>query len=329
MMDGGTVTGRSALPRDVGVLLMDMGGPASTADIEPFLRALLGDPRILRMPFGFLLRPLLSRRIARARAPKVAPRYEAIGGGSPLLGGHRRIAGALEERLGIPVHVAMRYTAPRLPEAVEDLRRRGVARVVVIPLYPQFSTSTTASAMDDLARNIPREIATVVVERHGGHPAYLEVMVDLLASSRAAAPTDAHVLFTAHSIPESFTRRGDPYVSEITATVQGIADRTGLTATNHSLAWQSVGPVGRWHGPSWEAALVRLHGEGVRALVVQPLSFVSENLETLWDLDIEMRRRCDTLGLTMRRVPAPGREPGYVTLLAELTRQAAAQEGWS
>jgi ferrochelatase len=322
------VTGRPALPKDLGVLLTDMGGPATTGDLEDFLRALLGDPRILRMPLGFLLRPLLSRRIARTRAPKVAHRYDAIGGGSPLLPATRRLAGALEERLEVPVHVAMRYTAPRTAAALDEMRGRGVGRVVVIPLYPQYSTSTTASTRDDLDRHAQPGITCAMVERHADRTTYLDVMTELLATSRAAAPQGAYVLFTAHSVPESFTLGGDPYVSEIAATVLGIASRANLGEKGHSLAWQSVGPVGRWHGPSWEQALDRLRDDGVRDLVVQPLSFVSENLETLWDLDIEMRRRCDTLGISMRRVPTPGAAPGYAALLADLVVETARKEGW-
>jgi len=323
-----TVTGRPALPKDVGVLLTDMGGPASTEDIEAFLRALLGDPRILRMPLGFILRPILSRRIARKRAPRVAPRYEAIGGGSPLLGATRRLAGAVEELLGSPVHVAMRYTAPRVAPALAEMAGRGVERIVVIPLYPQYSTSTTASTLDDLDSSAPATLPRAFVARHADRPEYLDVMADILSATREAAPQGAHVLFTAHSVPESFTAGGDPYVSEIEATVHGISSRSGLDLRGHSLAYQSVGPVGRWHGPSWEEALKRLHDDGVRDLVVQPLSFVSENLETLWDLDIEMRRRCDTLGMSIRRVPTPGSSAGYVALLADLTIEAARKEGW-
>ncbi|MFH1532143.1 MAG: ferrochelatase [Pseudomonadota bacterium] len=322
------MTGRPALPTDVGVLLTDMGGPASTEDIEAFLRALLGDPRILRMPFGFLLRPILARRIARTRTPMVAPRYAAIGGGSPLLEATLQLAAAVEGLLGNPVRVAMRYTAPRLAAALEDLGGSGLERVVVIPLYPQYSTSTTASTLDDLRRNAPSQPAVTVVDRHADRPGYLDVLSGLLAVTRAAAAEGAHVLFTAHSVPESFTRAGDPYVSEIEATVTGIAIRAGLEPRGHSLAFQSVGPVGRWHGPAVGTALERLHGDGVRDLVVQPLSFVSENLETLWDLDIEMRRRCDTLGMSVRRVPAPGTSPGYVALLADLASEAAEREGW-
>lgn len=322
------MTGRTPLPQDLGVLLTDMGGPASTEDLEDFLRALLGDPRIMRMPLGFVLRPILSRRIARTRAPKVAHRYDAIGGGSPLLSATRRLAGAVEERLGVPVHVAMRYTAPRMAAAMDEMRGRGVGRVVVIPLYPQYSTSTTASTRDDLDRHARPGVTCAMVERHADRGAYLDVMAGLLEESRAAARRGAYVLFTAHSVPESFTLSGDPYVSEIAATVRGIASRSGLGEKGHSLAWQSVGPVGRWHGPSWEAALDRLQDDGVRDLVVQPLSFVSENLETLWDLDIEMRRRCDTLGISMRRVPTPGATPAYADLLADLAREIAEKEGW-
>ncbi len=320
--------GRCALPTDVGVLLTDMGGPASTVDIEAFLRALLGDPRIMRMPFGFILRPILSRRIARKRAPKVAPRYESIGGKSPLLDATRRLAGEVEGLLKAPVGVAMRYTSPRLAPAMAELADRGVRRAVVIPLYPQYSTSTTASTLDDLVRNSPEEIRHTVVERHGDRAGYLDVMAGALEEVRAAAPEGAHVLFTAHSIPESFTRGGDPYIAEIKATVREIANRAELPKDEFSLAYQSVGPVGRWHGPSWEDSLEQLHCDGIRDLVVQPLSFVSENLETLWDLDIEMRRRCDTLGLSMRRTPTPGTLAGYVALLADLACEAAEKEGW-
>lgn len=313
---------------DLGVLLTDMGSPASPADLHAFLRALLGDPRILRVPLGAVVRPMLARYIARTRARKVAPRYEAIGGGSPLLAGTRRLAAAVEAVARLPVGVAMRYTEPLLTTALEDLRCRGVVRVVLIPLYPQYSTSTTASTLDDLARHRPPGMEIAVVERHADHAAWLNVMAGLLGEALAGTQPDTRVLFTAHSIPERFTRDGDPYVSEIEASVWGISALAGLAPGRWSLAYQSAGPVGRWHGPSWEDEVDRVHGEHARALVVQPLSFVSENLETLWDLDIVMRRRCEDLGIAFTRVPAPGASPGYAALLGDLAMDAARKEGW-
>jgi len=212
--------------------------------------------------------------------------------------------------------------------ALKELRSRGARRAVMIPLFPQYSTSTTASAMDDLHRNGPADMPVTVVERHAARPRYLDLMAALLVEARGAAPNDAHVLFTAHSLPESFTRAGDPYISEVRAASAAIARLSGLDDSSWSLAFQSVGPVGRWHGPSWEEALTRLQGDSVRGLVVQPLSFVSENLETLWDLDIVMRRRCDALGMTLRRVPAPGVSSDYAALLADLVVDASREEGW-
>ncbi len=313
---------------DLGVLLTDMGSPASPADLEAFLRALLGDPRILRVPMGGLVRPLLARHIARTRARKVAARYEAIGGGSPLLRGTRRLAAAVEAVAHLPVGVAMRYTEPRLTAALEDLRCRAVRRMVLIPLYPQYSTSTTASTLDDLDRYRPLDMEIAVVERHADHAAWLNVMAGLLGEALVSTPTETRVLFTAHSIPERFTRDGDPYVSEIEAAVAGISALAGLALGRWSLAYQSTGPVGRWHGPSWEEEVDRLHGEGIRTLVVQPLSFVSENLETLWDLDIVMRKRCEDLGIAFTRVPTPGASPGYAALLAGLAIDTARKEAW-
>ena len=313
---------------DLGVLLTDMGSPASPADLEAFLRALLGDPRILRVPLGALVRPLLARYIARTRARKVAARYEAIGGGSPLLPGTCRLAAAVEAVVRLPVGVAMRYTKPRLATALEDLRCRGVRRVVLIPLYPQYSTSTTASTLDDLDRHRPLDMEITVVERHADQAAWLDIMADLLREALAGKPLDTRVLFTAHSIPERFTRDGDPYVSEIDAAVSGISARAGLAPGRGSLAYQSTGPVGRWHGPSWENEVNRLHGDGAQALVVQPLSFVSENLETLWDLDIVMRRRCEDLGIAFTRIHTPGASPAYASLLGDLAIDAARKEAW-
>ena len=309
-----------------GVVLMDLGGPGSREELRPFLVRLLSDPRVLRMPA--VVRLPLARWIAWRRSPVVWPRYEAIGG-SPLLRDTEALARDLESRLGVPVAVAMRHSAPRAGAALAGLRARGVARIVALPLFPQFSTTTTASAVEDLARHASGEVRLAFLPRHADLPGYPDAQAEALRDALrevADAPRRA-VLFTAHSIPESCTRRGDPYIQEIRASAARIAERAGLGG-GWTLAFQSAASRGRWHGPAMEEAVDRLAASGIRALVVQPLSFVSENLETLWDLDRVLRSRCDAAGIRMVRTPTPGASPRYREGIADALRDRAREEGW-
>ena len=311
-----------------GVVLMNMGGPEDLDAIRPYLCRVLSDRHLVRMPAGFLYQPLLARLIAGRRARKVRARYAAIGGGSPLLGETRKLAAALAARLDAPVAVAMRYSEPSARQAADQVIAQGATHLVGLPLYPQYSSSTTASSAEDFARQVKGLAPFSIIDRHYRNEGYLDAMAALLRQTvaRLEAPAGAHILFTAHSIPTSYTAGGDPYVDEVGQTVKLVAAKAD-TGLPHSLAFQSAVRFGEWHGPSVEEELERLVASGVTRLIVQPVSFVSENLETMYDLDICFRKRCLDRGIRQfERAATPGPEPAYIEGLAGLVRNLPPEE---
>ncbi len=315
-----------ALPPGYRVLLLNMGGPAGLDDVQDYIRQLLADPDMIRLPLARLWQAQFARLIAKRRAPKVIERYKLIGGGSPIGEATQRQAAALAKELCAPVDYAMRYTHPRVGQALAQAGA-GSCRWIVIPLYPQYSTVSTLSSLKDLQRQAPENLAYRVVDRHFNDDAYLAALADKLAATLAQAdPTlPTHLLFTAHSIPEAYIKRGDPYASEIERTATQVHARQAR-ALPYTLAYQSrVGPV-QWRGPALEEVLPGLVAHGVKQLVVQPLSFVSENLETLFDLDIAFKQQCRDAGITAYlRVPTVDESPRYIQALAGLARRVAAE----
>jgi len=309
---------------ETAVLLLNMGGPRRPEEIEDYLRRIFSDRDMIAMPGGRFYQDRLARFIARRRAPRVAQRYRLIGGASPLDAETRRQAAGLARLLHCPVAYAMRYIEPFIPQALADLNGERPRRLVVIPLYPQYSRATTLSAIREFRRHAgPRP--HIFVEDHHDHPGYIEALAEGTAHCAARLDGDGkrHVLFVAHSIPLKAVAAGDPYVAQTEATVRAVTERLALD-DGWSLAYSSrIGPV-RWQGPSLEEELDRLAGENVRQLVVVPVSFVAENLETLYDLDHVFRQQCAAAGITrLERVPALGDSPRYLGALADLAAQAA------
>ncbi len=313
-----------------GVLLLNMGGPNSLDEIESYLYELFLDPCIVQLPLGRLYRKRLAGFISARRAKKVRVRYEAIGGKSPIGAETEKQAQRLSAILGAPVEFAMRYTRPRVSEAIKSLTEKGAGRLVVVPLYPQYSVSTSASAIGDFRRHTSGKLRYRIVEKHYDHPGYIDSAVYMLKVklSELEEGGAAHVLFTAHSIPEKYIRRGDPYVGQTEETVRLVYDAAGVDLP-YSLAFHSrIGPV-RWHGPSLEEELDRVRANGVKRLIVHPISFVSENLETLYDLDVDFRRKCLEAGIEVYiRVPAPGASELYMKALADMVLAAVKEGRW-
>ena len=305
---------------------MDMGGPADLNGVEAYIAAMLGDRDVVQMPGGFLYQKALARFIARKRAPKVQQRYQLIGGGSPILKHTRALADALQSLLQLPVSIAMRYTDPQPQQAIAELKAQGVRRILVVPLFPHTSRVSTGSALKAIGRAMPETMPWTAIDDHHDNPGYIAALAQGTSVELAKCSDTATtgVLFTAHSIPESYTRRGDPYIAMIQTTARLVHERLE-TGIPWSLAFQSaVGPV-KWHGPDVEEELQRLVAVGVRTLVVVPLSFVSDNLETLYDLDIVLKQACDTSGVIMHRVAAAGALPGYAPALASLIKETITQ----
>ncbi|MBN3891300.1 MAG: ferrochelatase [Nostoc sp. JL31] len=318
----------------VGVLLLNLGGPDKLEDVGPFLYNLFSDPEIIRLPFRWLQKPL-AWFIATRRTRTSQENYKQIGGGSPL----RRITEAqgeaLKEQLGflgqeVNIYVGMRYWHPYTEEAIAQITQDKVEHLVILPLYPQFSISTSGSSfrlLDKLWQEDPKlqPIDYTVIPSWYKQPGYLQAMAQLIAQEleQFPNPDEVHIFFSAHGVPKSYVEEaGDPYQAEIeecTALIMQTLNRPNA----HTLAYQSrVGPV-EWLQPYTEDALKELGAQGVKDLVVVPISFVSEHIETLQEIDIEYREVAEESGIhNFRRVPAPNTHPVFINALAELVIDA-------
>jgi len=315
-----------------GIALLNMGSPASPEDTRGFLFRLFTDPDIFRFPGGNLLRPLFAALIATLRAPRVRRRYAAIGGVSPLLEITRKQAASLETALQargvpMPVEVGMRYSPPDSRQAVNALAGRGAREIVGVPLYPQYSGTTTGSslrALRDAVAAVCPPIPIREIRYWFDDEGYQTVMAARILAGLDALRGEAGigVLFLAHSIPERFVREGDPYIDQIQRTVAGVSrillDRGG-GGRPEFLAYQGqVGPV-RWVGPSVREVLQRMIQQGVRGVVAAPVSFVSDHLETLYEIDLEIRAVAQGMGMkSFHRIPSLNADEDFIGALADL-----------
>lgn len=327
-------------PPKVAVVLFNLGAPDSLEAVQPFLFNLFDDPAIIRLPNPF--RFLLAKLIAKRRAPVAAKIYQELGGKSPLLENTERQARALESALKgkfeARVFIAMRYWHPFAAETACQVKAFGPDRVVLLPLYPQFSTTTTGSSLADWNRaaraaGIASETAAVCCypRDQAFIGAHVEAIVPYLAKALARGKT--RVLFTAHGLPEKVVKAGDPYQWQVEETVERIAAGLGASPKLKRAGWQHVvcyqsrvGPL-KWIGPSTEEEIVRGARENMN-LVVVPVAFVSEHSETLVELDIEYRELAEREGAPgFFRVPALGTHRLYVESLARPVGRAAGRGG--
>ncbi|HOU55139.1 MAG TPA: ferrochelatase [Myxococcota bacterium] len=319
------------------VVLLQMGGPASLDQVRPFLEALLSDPAILRMP-GVFRRPL-ARWIARRRAPAVTEVYRRLGGGSPIGPLTEAQARGLQQEMArrgidVPVRVAMRYVSPRAEEVLQEAVHLRVRRLVLLPLYPQFSTTTTGSSRAEfraLASRVCPEVEVREVEDYPDHPRYVEALAEQVRRTLDSVPRDlrdrTRILWSAHGLPMRHVRSGDPYPERIhrtVAAVEALLAQEGPIPPGR-IGWQSrVGPV-QWLGPSTEEVVREEGRRGTGALVVVPVSFVSEHLETLYELDVLVRQVAADVGImSYHRVPALNDHPRFLQALADLVQGALA-----
>ena len=325
----------------VGVLLLNLGGPERIQDVKPFLYNLFSDPEIIRLPLAAMQKPL-AWLISSLRSGKSQQAYRSIGGGSPLRRITKQQAQELQTSLrqkGVDAtsYVAMRYWHPFTESAVADLKADGVDQVVVLPLYPHFSISTSGSSFRELQRlrNTDSAFSRLpirCIRSWYDHPGYIQALANLIAREILACedPATAHIFFSAHGVPKSYVEdAGDPYQLEIVACSKLILEqlRQQLGYSNpFTLAYQSrVGPV-EWLKPYTEEALQELGEQGVKDLVVVPISFVSEHIETLEEIDIDYRELATAAGVkNFRRVPALDTDPAFIAALTDLVEQAMAE----
>jgi protoporphyrin/coproporphyrin ferrochelatase len=335
------------------VLLMNYGGPTKAEECRPYLQNIFMDPDLIPIPG--LIRPLVAGIVAKRRAPKLQKIYEAMGRYSPTLEETTAQSGALEKALGegFSCFVGMRYWKPSIEEAVGAIVRGGHGRLVLLPLYPHESRSTTGSSVNEARRALgaARYRGEVLeVRSFWDEPGYLEALTSQVVSALAGAGAGTRVLFSAHGLPLSVARR-DLYPGQVAATVQEVSRRLGLaldpiaipghvpeidpspgtrrpalgTSVRASLAWQSkVGPM-KWLEPSVEDVLGRWSREGAKDIVLVPVSFVNEHSETLYELDVLYGGIARELGLGVRRLPTLGVTRGFISGLASRVRAACGE----
>ena len=320
----------------LGVLLLNLGGPEQLSDVRPFLFNLFSDPEIIRIPITALQKPL-AWLISTSRAKKSRANYEKIGGGSPLRRITEEQARALEAGLrsqveDAKVYIGMRYWHPFTEDALTQIKQDGIEQLVILPLYPQFSISTSGSSFRLIEKiwnenpHLKPAQYTVVADWYK-EPGYLRAMTELIAAQidKCPNPDEAHVFFSAHGVPVSYIEEaGDPYQAEIEDCTKLLMQTLGRK-NDHSLAYQSkVGPV-EWLQPYTEDAIVGLASKGVGELVVVPISFVSEHIETLEEIDIEYREIAEEAGIhVFNRVPALDTNPVFIQTLVDIVLEAAA-----
>eukprot|EP00814_Leptocylindrus_danicus_P003677 CAMPEP_0116015328 /NCGR_PEP_ID=MMETSP0321-20121206/6780_1 /TAXON_ID=163516 /ORGANISM="Leptocylindrus danicus var. danicus, Strain B650" /LENGTH=485 /DNA_ID=CAMNT_0003485095 /DNA_START=27 /DNA_END=1485 /DNA_ORIENTATION=+ len=322
----------------VGVLLLNLGGPETGDDVEGFLYNLFADPDIIRLPAPLSpLQSILAYGISKSRSPKSRAAYESIGGGSPILKYSNAQARLIEETLHrkydlkAKCYVGMRYWHPFTEDALEEIVKDEINALVIVPLYPQFSISTSGSSLRVLQEEFVSKRVNINLNTRS-----------LRAGSigRATSPAwpnssignlnvlqeDKHVLFSAHGVPKSYIDAGDPYQEQIQKCVDAIGEQLPLENDRIHLSYQSrVGPI-EWLRPYTDDVLPDLGQKGIKNLVVVPISFVSEHIETLEEIDIEYRELAEENGISnWRRCPALNTDEGFIEDMADLVMDALSE----
>jgi ferrochelatase len=321
--------------RKLAIVLFNLGGPDRPEAIRPFLLNLFRDPAILRVPF--FIRPFLARTIAKARLTPATENYALIGGKSPLLDLTQDQAEALQTALpavDARCFIAMRYWHPFSLQAAEQVKAWAPDHIVLLPLYPQYSTTTTGSSLTAWRQAAVRTglaADTTTLCCYPTDPAFAAATAALLntAYARARSALDPavplRVLFSAHGLPEAIVKAGDPYQWQVEHTVAAVLAAWGATV-EHTICYQSRATPQKWIDPSTDSEIERAAKDQTAVLVV-PIAFVSEHTETLVELDIEYRDLAIKLGVPgYFRVPTQNADAGFIAALAGLVRRAHAAE---
>ncbi|RWS06149.1 ferrochelatase-like protein, partial [Dinothrombium tinctorium] len=320
---------------NTGILMMNMGGPQDLNEVEPFLTRLFTDKDIIPLPMQSKLGPLIAKR----RSPKIAAKYSQIGGGSPIKAWTEKQGQAMVKLLdekspqSAPhkFYIGFRYAQPLMEDTIEQMEREGVKKAIAFSQYPQYSCSTTGSSFNALAKHYLKrkgvsEMRWSFIDRWPVNKGLIDAFTDLtLKEIEKFPPTvkdDIVILFSAHSLPMSAVNRGDPYPTEVGATVLRVMETLNWRYP-YRLVWQSkVGPV-PWLSPQTDKALEGFVKNGHKNFLIVPISFVNEHIETLHELDIEYS---DELAHKLkieniRRVPAPNDHPSFIEGLADVVKK--------
>jgi len=319
--------------KKISVVLFQLGGPDTPAAVEPFLYNLFCDPDIIDFFGAWFARRPLARYIARKRAGMVREHYDAIGGHSPIRMLTERQARALEVALAphceARCFIAMRYWNPLTAEAVAEVNTCGAPELVLLPLYPQYSFATSSSSLKEWKRlytpngNTPR---TRVIEKFFDHPLYIQSIAEKIALTLThfGEPDRAHIVFSAHGLPLSLIERGDPYAKHVEETVR-LVMKNGAWKNAHTLCYQSKVGRRKWLTPSLTETIENLARSGEKKLLIVPIAFVTEHIETLHEINIEAREEAHKLGVEQfEMMPAVGDSPTFISALADLVLKAIA-----
>ncbi|OIP40394.1 MAG: ferrochelatase [Deltaproteobacteria bacterium CG2_30_63_29] len=317
-----------------GIVMLNMGGPDSLDGVGPFLEKLFRDRELIELPMQSVLGPFIVSR----RTPKVVEVYRSIGGGSPITRGTREqgdlLAVALDRISPSTAphksYIAFRYTPPYAHEALEQMLRDKVHRAVAFSQYPQYACPTSGSSLNDLWRAVDEmklgnHFDWSVIDRWPTHPALIDTLCEGIREALGRFPPEHRdevvLVFSAHSLPLKVIYRGDSYPQEVGATVQAIVDTLGLSQ-RYMLAYQSaVGPV-KWLGPSTVSVIEQLSKQGATRVLVVPVAFTSDHVETLEEIDIQLRATAARCGIEQfERAPVPNARPTFINGLAYLVAE--------
>jgi len=308
----------------IAVILFQLGGPENQAAVEPFLYNLFCDPDIINFPGAFLARKALAKWISTRRSKKVGQHYAEIGGGSPIRRLTEQQARALETMLRPHISaraiVAMRYWHPDTAEAISALESTPYDELVLLPLYPQYSFATTGSSLKEWNRQFKAKVPVNLIDHFYDHPDYIAGIVERINTMlvRLPQPDDIQLVFSAHGLPLSIVEKGDPYPKQIDETVKLIRE-LGAWPNAHVLCYQSrVGPQ-KWLQPPLIGTIESMARSGVKRMLVIPISFLTEHIETLHEINIEAREEAESLGVTeFYMMPALNDSPLLIRALADL-----------
>jgi len=279
------------------VVLMAYGSPSSPEDIPAYFADIRGG------------RPASPKAVAELKE-----RYRRIGGGSPLNEITERQRAALERELGVPVYVGMKHWTPRIAEAAERALADGAQRVIGLVLAPHFSHMSVGGYKRQLEEALAGRAELVFVSSYHAFGPFIELLAERVGA------TDAHVVFTAHSLPERILDDGDPYKKQLLETSRLVAEKAGVESW--SFAFQSESSTGEpWLGPDIVDELERVHGEGVRKVLVAPIGFVADHLEIYWDIDVEAREKAAELGVELDRMESLNDDPAFIRVLASVVTE--------
>jgi ferrochelatase len=316
------------LKKPTGLVLLNMGGPDSLRAVRPFLYNLFSDRELIQLPAGALLQKPFAFMISALRSPKVRINYASIGGKSPLLEWTSKQAEGTARELGDQVepYVAMRYWHPRAEKTLRQMKQDGIEQAVVLSMYPHFTGATTGSSINDFERTAARiypELKYTIIKEWYDWPDYLDALANRvregLQKFHELVQDEIPILFSAHALPQKFIDRGDPYLEHVLATVKGVMARLGDRPWQ--LGFQSrSGPV-QWMEPDTLTVLDDLAAAKVPGVLIVPISFVSDHIETLEEIDFEFRMHAEKVGLPrFERSPSLNDSPDFIQAMATLVR---------